>query len=91
MPSRACHAFANSRVERFTWYHHEHLPPHFHAVYGGISVRVDFLPEIVFVGDFPRRQSRLVREWARAREQPLAENWGLATKFQTLKRIEPLA
>jgi len=71
-------------------YHDEHLPPHCHAVYAGQDVQVHFMGDIKIVGDFPVGPARLVRRWAAAHGDALAENWSLAAKREALKPIDPL-
>jgi hypothetical protein len=44
-------------------YVREHLPPHFHAVYGEFEANVSIDNGEVIEGRLPRNARRLVREW----------------------------
>ncbi len=43
-------------------YYNDHAPPHFHAQYGEMEMRVNILTGEVMSVDFPRRAERLVLE-----------------------------
>ena len=70
-------------------YYRDHEPPHFHVKYGEYEA-------IVHIGDgrmegrFPGRATRLVMEWYGMHREELMENWSLARRRETLKKIEPL-
>jgi hypothetical protein len=83
------------RISRFygitiRMYHNEHLPPHFHAEYGGRKASVT-LDGRVLRGRLPPRALRLVLQWTRIHRSELAKNWALARKGEDLVQIEPLA
>lgn len=68
----------------------DHLPPHFHAYYGGDEVVVTIEDLEVLDGSFPGKQLKMVLGWAAIRQDQLMENWELAVKRQELFEIEPL-
>jgi hypothetical protein len=76
------------------WMYHDEIQhlgrPHFHATYGGDEASIDIETRAVLAGDLPRRAKRLVREWARAHQAELRENWARARSHQPLEPIDPL-
>ena len=70
-------------------YHNEHLPPHFHAKYGGTKASIAFDGRVIR-GRLPPRALRLIRNWARLHRAELAKNWSLARSGADLVQIEPL-
>lgn len=71
-------------------YYNDHLPPHFHALYGEYEaeVRIDTLE--VLKGRLPRRATSLVLEWASLHRGELAAMWERARRHEQLGVIEPL-
>lgn len=67
----------------------DHLPMHFHAVYGDYQITVDVETEVVH-GDFPKRALRLVLEWLDLHKDELIEDWNLVHSGRPAKRIAPL-
>ena len=72
-------------------YRPDHPPPHFHARYGEHVAQIELATLRVLNGSIPTRALRLVREWARAHEDELADNWERAQALEPLVPIEPLA
>jgi len=72
-------------------FYDEHNPPHFHAKYGGRKVVVDIRSLSALEGKFPARALGMVVEWASQHQAELLENWELARKEQTPKKIQPLS
>ena len=70
-------------------FYREHVPAHFHALYGEFEMTVDIESGSV-QGDFPRRARGLVLEWYQLHKAELAENWRLARERKALRRIAPL-
>jgi hypothetical protein len=70
-------------------YYREHVPPHFHAIYGEYEVTVEIETGAVN-GKFPRRALGHVLEWCGLHRAELLEDWDLAEKREPLKSIEPL-
>jgi hypothetical protein len=68
----------------------EHLPPHFHAVWGSSQIRVGILTGEILSGGFPRTQERLVLAWWRLHRDELLDDWRLAQEHRPLRRIDPL-
>ena len=71
-------------------YFNDHLPPHFHAEYGGLEAvyAVDTLDTLR--GELPRRAHGMVVEWALAHRAELRADWIRAREQQPLEQIEPL-
>ncbi len=72
------------------FYHNDHPPPHFHAIYAEHEAwfHIDTLE--MFRGDLPRRARSLVVEWAALHRSELLKDWELAREGKDLIRIEPL-
>jgi len=71
-------------------YYDEHLPPHFHALYGGDEAQIGIDPIRVLHGELPPRAISLVIEWAALHQHELMENWRLARYDQKPRKIQPL-
>lgn len=68
----------------------DHMPPHFHAVYGGDEVIVSINDIEVLEGNFPNKQLKMLLGWTALHQEELSENWALAAAQQELFPIEPL-
>ncbi len=75
---------------KITMYWADHMPPHFHATYGGEEVLISITDLEVLEGEMPGKQLKMVLGWAAFRQEQLMENWELATRKQELFTIEPL-
>lgn len=73
-----------------TMYWKDHMPPHFHAVYGGNEVIVSIKELEVLDGTLPNKQLKMLLGWAAFHQEELMENWALAQDKQELFSIEPL-
>ena len=71
-------------------YYNDHSPPHFHARYGDIEIKVNIENGEVISGEFPRRAQRLVLEWLELHRNELLDDWDLAQDRKPLNKIEPL-
>lgn len=71
-------------------YYREHLPPHFHALYGGQEVLVAIEHLSVVAGSLPPRAMGLVMEWAAQHQQELRRVWEQAMRHEPLSQVEPL-
>ena len=71
-------------------YYKEHMPPHFHAKYGGQRAAFSVNELKVIKGSLPKRVISLVLEWAFEHRNELLEDWQLAQSREELKKIEPL-
>ena len=68
----------------------DHLPPHFHAVYGEFEAQFAIADPRVLAGMLPPRALGLVMEWAAIHRDELRADWELAVARQELYPIEPL-
>ena len=68
----------------------DHMPPHFHASYGGVEILVSIEDLEVLEGKMPSKQLKMLLGWAAFHQEELRENWGLARERQELFAIEPL-
>jgi hypothetical protein len=68
----------------------DHMPPHFHVVYGEHRATVAIEPVALQRGDLPVRAERMVVEWASLHRVELWENWNRARRHEELVRIAPL-
>lgn len=68
----------------------DHMPPHFHATYGGREIIVSINELEVIEGKIPSKQLKMLLGWAAFHQEELKENWELAKDKQELFAIEPL-
>jgi len=68
----------------------DHMPPHFHALYGEHEVEVATDGPRVPAGSLPPRALRLAMKWATLHPDELMVDWQLASTHQPLDRIDPL-
>ena len=68
----------------------DHPPPHFHAIYGEHEAFIAIETGEVIEGELPRTAARLVKEWTRARQDQLCENWHRARAGEQPERIAGL-
>jgi hypothetical protein len=68
----------------------EHLPPHFHARYGGDKASFEIESLRVLEGYLPPRALGLVVEWASQHREELFANWEKVFHNQQPQKIEPL-
>jgi len=73
-----------------TMYYDDHNPPHFHARYGDESVVISIGALGILEGQMSPRALGLVIEWAALHKEELMEDWDLAQKDQSPKKIAPL-
>lgn len=71
-------------------YYREHMPPHFHAVYGGDEVLIAIADLSLIRGRFAPRALGLVIEWATIHQGELIGVWTQAMAHEPLSEIEPL-
>ncbi|MEJ5310401.1 MAG: DUF4160 domain-containing protein [Anaerolineae bacterium] len=71
-------------------YFNDHLPPHFHAEYGGDEALYEIRTLLVYEGKLPGRVHNLVIEWADLHRDELMDNWERARGGQELVAIAPL-
>lgn len=68
----------------------DHLPPHFHAVYGEHEAQIAIDGPRVLHGSLPPRALGLTMEWAAIHATELLADWELAFSRQPLHPIAPL-
>ncbi|KYH35450.1 hypothetical protein CLTEP_06260 [Clostridium tepidiprofundi DSM 19306] len=56
-------------------YFNDHLPPHFHAIYGEYNGVFDINTLEMTEGDLPNRAVKLIREWAELHQNELMKIW----------------
>jgi hypothetical protein len=71
-------------------YYRDHVPPHFHAIYGEYDAEIEIATAQVMEGELPRRARSLVTEWGAIHRDELRHNWELARAGQPLNPIDPL-
>ena len=71
-------------------FYNDHAPPHFHARYGHLEIRVDIQTGRVLSGSFPKSVESLVLEWVALRRSELMINWEFASKRKPLRKVAPL-
>ncbi len=71
-------------------YYRDHLPPHFHAIYGEFDAAVAIETGEMLEGQLPRRARALVSEWTAAHRAELRQAWDLARANQPLPAIAGL-
>lgn len=72
------------------FYHHDHVPPHFHARYAGVDAAFEIETFLVFEGQPSPRVRRLVVEWATEHREELRRVWEQARRGEPLDQIPPL-
>lgn len=70
-------------------YFRDHNPPHFHARYSGHEAKFA-LDGTLISGRFPRRASRLVRDWSRIHRVELEACWERSVSGEPPGIIRPL-
>ena len=68
----------------------DHMPPHFHATYGGKEILVSINDIEILEGELPSKQQKMVLGWAAFHQTELEEDWELAAQRQELFPIAPL-
>lgn len=67
-------------------YFNDHLPPHFHAIYGEFVGMVD-IDKLEFIeGDLPKRAEKMVLEWASQNKEELMIMWN-SKEFKLLEGL----
>lgn len=67
-------------------YFNDHMPPHFHAIYGEYNAMFDMNTLQMIEGDLPNRAKKLVVEWGTLHKDDLIKIWN----EQDFKYIEGL-
>ena len=69
---------------------HDHMPPHFHAIYNDLEGVFELSTFEMLEGNLPARVKGLVIEWATLHKQDLQDNWNSLTNTGEYKKIDPL-
>ncbi len=72
------------------FYYREHLPPHFHAIYGEWEAQISLENHAVLAGKLPGRVLGLVQEWAELHREELLHSWAQTQSGQPPEKIAPL-
>jgi len=67
----------------------DHMPPHFHAKYGGEEITMDIESGSV-QGNMTKRAINLINEWRQIHIEELRKDWDLAIEKSALNEIQPL-
>lgn len=67
----------------------DHMPPHFHARYGGEEITMDIETGNIH-GEMSKRAINLINEWRLLHLDELRHDWDLAVKKSALNEIQPL-
>lgn len=68
-------------------YFNDHMPPHFHAIYGEFVGMFDISTLNVIEGDLPSRAIKLVADWAKTHKSELLFMWE-SKEFKQLEGLE---
>ncbi|OPJ58457.1 DUF4160 domain-containing protein [Clostridium oryzae] len=68
-------------------YPNDHLPPHFHAIYGECVGMIDIKTLEMIEGDLSNRALKLIREWANKYQEELMDMWN-KKEFRKLEGLE---
>ena len=69
----------------------DHVPPHFHAVYGDVDAMIEIETLEVMKGELPNRALKLIREWGSQHQAELSRNWEYCqTDPSKVFKINPL-
>jgi plasmid rolling circle replication initiator protein Rep len=70
-------------------YYNDHMPPHFHALFGAQEALFDLDGKII-EGKFPINKKKLVEAWIILHKEELEANWILAQNKAQIAQIDPL-
>ncbi|MBA2719224.1 MAG: DUF4160 domain-containing protein [Chloroflexi bacterium] len=68
----------------------DHVPPHFHAIYGEFEAEIAIDGPQLLRGSLPPRGFGMTMEWATIHSDELRLAWDLAKAGRPVARIEPL-
>lgn len=68
-------------------YPNDHLPPHFHAMYGEYAGLIDLNTLEMIEGDLSKRTMKLIKEWALEHKEELRKMWDTKS-FKKIKGLE---
>ena len=68
-------------------FYREHGVPHFHAEYQSFSASYEIETGKIMEGMLPKKQNKLIEEWAKQYEKQLMDNWRSMKKKGGFKKI----
>jgi len=68
-------------------YFNDHLPAHFHAMYGEYSAIIDVYNGNIIEGDLPKRAKKLINEWWKINKDSIIKMWE-SKEFNNIKGLE---
>ena len=71
-------------------FYNDHVPPHFHAVYGEYELIVGISPITILQGKAPNRVRSMILEWTALHQEELSENWNRCRQGEQPSPIAPL-
>ncbi len=71
-------------------YPRDHLPPHFHALYGGTDALISITPVALRQGRLSPRVLALIVEWGQHHQAELLDNWDRLQRGQPPVPVPPL-
>ncbi len=71
-------------------YFDDHLPPHFHAAYGGDEAVIGINSLGLLRGHLPVRALGLTIEWASSHQAELQDAWNRVKRLEAPGKIAPL-
>ncbi|HBL12912.1 MAG TPA: transcriptional regulator [Cyanobacteria bacterium UBA11162] len=71
-------------------FYNDHVPPHFHAVYGEYELIVGISPITILEGKAPNRVKSMVLEWTALHQEELSANWNCCRQGESPSPIDPL-
>jgi len=77
-------------VQLFFFDNDKHQLPHIHVRYAEFNASIDIETGDIIIGDFPRRQLKLVQAWVEIHKDELMANWSLAVEGNSPFKIDPL-
>ena len=72
------------------FYYRDHLPTHFHAIYGEHEALIEIETGAIHQGNLPRTAYNLVRTWRSIHVDELRDDWNRARQQLPLQPIPPL-
>ena len=71
-------------------FYNDHVPPHFHAIYGEYELIVGISPITILEGKAPNRVRSMILEWTALHQEELSENWNRCRQGEQPLPIAPL-
>jgi hypothetical protein len=71
-------------------FYNDHVPAHFHAIYGEYELIVAISPITILEGKAPNRVRSMILEWTALHQEELSENWNRCRQGEQPSPIAPL-